>query len=123
MYQTLDDIQYVLSQPKDRIYGFSKIFRELKVLGLIFTILFLGTYLITNAQLVIDNFNDYFNTPEEVHSISQNTITATFTQNASAKENSVNIDKLIKQYGSVVSLQQEVSNNIDSYLQQTLNNY
>lgn len=123
MYQTLDDIQYVLSQPKDRIYGFSKIFRELKVLGLIFTILFLGTYLITNAQLVIDNFNDYFNTPDEVHSISQNTITATFTQNASAKENSVNIDKLIKQYGSVVSLQQEVATNIDSYLQQNLNNY
>ena len=123
MYQTLDDIQYVLSQPKDRIYGFSKIFRELKVLGLIFTILFLGTYLITNAQLVIDNFNDYFNTPDEVHWISQNTITATFTQNASARENSVNIDKLIKQYGSVVSLQQEVATNIDSYLQQNLNNY
>ena len=57
MYQTLDDLEYVLTQPKHKFYKFSQIFRELKVLWLIFTVLFLLTYLITNAQLVIDNIN------------------------------------------------------------------
>jgi hypothetical protein len=65
MYQTLNDLEYVLTQPKNKFYKFSKFFRELKVLGLIFTVLFLGTYLITNAQLVIDNFTDRFS-PNEV---------------------------------------------------------
>jgi hypothetical protein len=41
MYQTLDELEYVLTQPKTRFYKFSKIFRELKVLGLIFTVVFL----------------------------------------------------------------------------------
>jgi hypothetical protein len=70
MYQTLNDLEYVLTQPKHKFYKFSQIFRELKVLGLIFTVLFLWTYLITNAQLVIDNINDHFS-PNEVHWIAE----------------------------------------------------
>ena len=39
MYQTLDDLEYVIKKKKNRFYKFSKIFKELKVLGLIFTVL------------------------------------------------------------------------------------
>jgi hypothetical protein len=41
MYQTLDELEYVLTQPKNKFYKFQKIFGELKVLGIIFTVLFL----------------------------------------------------------------------------------
>jgi hypothetical protein len=95
MYQTLDDLEYVLSQPKQRFYKFTKIFKELKILWLIFTILFLGTYLITNAQLVIDNITDHFS-PNEVYGISKEISNSSFnwnlisTQSSSDKVDSLN---------------------------------
>ena len=39
MYQTLDELEYILTKPK-RLSKFSKFFNELKILGLIFTVLF-----------------------------------------------------------------------------------
>lgn len=122
MYQTLDDLEYVLTQPRSKFYKFSKIFKELKVLGLIFTVLFLWTYLITNAQLVIDNFNDRF-VSNEVYGISENDINTTFTSDWPTQENSTKVENLVKQYEWIVSLQQEVATNMDSYLQQNLDNY
>ena len=77
MYQTLDELEFVLTQPKSRFYKFSKIFKELKVLWLIFTVLFLWTYLVTNAQLVIDNINDRFS-PNKIYWISENDINSSF---------------------------------------------
>ena len=77
MYQTLEDLEYVLTQPKSKFYKFSKVFKELKILGFIFTVLFLGTYLITNAQLVIDNINDRIS-PNEVYGISEDEINSSF---------------------------------------------
>ena len=123
MYQTLDDLQYVLTQPKGRFYKFSRIFKELKVLGLIFTILFLWTYLITNAQLVIDNFNDHFSADDnEVYWISQEYISAANAQLITSKLNT-EIDKLIKEYGWIISIPQEVSTDMDHYLLHNMNNF
>ena len=120
MYQTLDDLEYVLTQPKSKFYKFSKIFKELKVLGLIFTVLFLWTYLITNAQLVIDNINDRFST-NEVYGISENEINSSFNwQHWSSEEQ---VDNLIEQYWGVVSMEQEVATDMDHYLQQNLDSY
>ena len=122
MYQTLEDLEYILAQPKSKFYKFSKIFKELKVLGLIFTVLFLWTYLITNAQLVIDNLNDRFTT-NEVYWISENNINSTFTSDSPTRENSTEVEKLIKQYEWIISLQQEVAPDMNTYLQQNLDNY
>ena len=119
MYQTLNDLEYVLTQPKHRFYKFSKIFKELKVLWLIFIVLFLWTYLITNAQLVIDNFNDYFYT-KEVYWISEDNINSSFNSNWGA---SVEVENLVKEYEWVVSIQQEVATDMNHYLQQNLDNY
>ncbi len=119
MYQTLDELEYVLTQPKTRFYKFSKIFRELKVLGLIFTVVFLWTYIITNAQLIIDNFNDHFS-PQEVFWISENGINSSFNwQHWSAEE----VENLVEQYGGAISMQQEVATDMDHYLQHSLNSY
>ena len=119
MYQTLDDLEYVLTQPKTRFYKFSKIFKELKILGLIFTVLFLLTYLITNAQLVIDNFNDHFS-PNEIYGISEDRINSSFNwQNWSEQQ----VENLVEQYEGVVSIEQEIATDMDHYLQQNLDSY
>ena len=123
MYQTLDELEYVLSQPKNRFYKFSKIFKELKLLWLIFTILFLWTYLITNAQLVIDNFNDRFS-PNEVYWISENNVNSSFNyQHESTKKNIVEVENLVEQYEGIVSLEQDIATDMDHYLQQNLDSY
>ena len=103
MYQTLDDLEYVLTQPKSKFYKFSKIFKELKILWLIFTILFLWTYLITNAQLVIDNINDRFSS-NEVYWISENIATSSFDSShlSAVNKNSTDVEKLIEEYEWVV---------------------
>jgi len=119
MYQTLDDLEYVLTQPKSKFYKFSQIFKELKVLWLIFTVLFLGTYLVTNAQLVIDNINDHFS-PNEVYGISEDNVNSSFNwSHKSAQE----VENLVKEYEWIVSVQQEVATDMDHYLQKNLDSY
>ena len=122
MYQTLDELEYVLAQPKSKFYKFSQIFKELKVLWLIFTVLFLWTYLVTNAQLVIDNFNDHFST-DEVYGISQNNINSSFNSHWTDWESSIEVENLVEQYWWIVSLQQEVATDMDHYLQHNLDSY
>ncbi len=119
MYQTLDELESVLTQPKSKFYKFSKIFKELKVLGLIFTVLFLWTYLVTNAQLVIDNISDRLS-PDEVYWISKNSINSSFAFNHWSAQK---VENLIEQYEGVVSMEQEVATDMDHYLQKNLDSY
>lgn len=120
MYQTLDELEQVLKKPK-RLSKFSKFFNELKILWLIFTVLFLWTYLVTNAQLVIDNFNDRFS-PNEVQSISEETSSFN-SEHLSAEDSAEKVDALIEQYGDIVSIQQDIATDMDHFLQHNLNSY
>ena len=123
MYQTLDDLEYILTQPKNRFYKFSQIFKEIKVLWLIFTVLFLWTYLVTNAQLIIDNFNDHFS-PNEIHGILEDETNTSFNyQHKSTKKNIIEVENLVSQYEWIVSLEQDIATDMDHYLQQNLDNY
>ena len=123
MYQTLDDLEYILSHKPKARSRFYKLFKELKILWLIFTVLFLWTYLVTNAQLVIDNFNDRFS-PNEVEWISEEMAESSFsTQHHSAQTKDAEIDLLIDKYKNVVSVQQDIATEMDQYLQQNLNSY
>ena len=123
MYQTLDDLEYVLSHKPKALSKFSKFFNELKILWLIFTVLFLWTYLVTNAQLVIDNFNDRFS-PNEVYWISEEITNSSFnSEHLSAQSHAEQVDALVEQYWNVISMQQEVATDMDHYLQQNLDNY
>ena len=123
MYQTLDDLEYVLSHKPKARSKFYKFFNELKILWLIFTVLFLWTYLVTNAQLVIDNFNDRFS-PNEVYGISEEVSKSSFNgEHLSAQTHAQQVDALIEQYWNVVSMQQEIATDMDHYLQENLNSY
>ena len=123
MYQTLNDLEYVLSQKQKARSKFSKFFNELKILWLIFTVLFLWTYLVTNAQLVIDNFNDRFS-PNEVSWISEEISNSSFnSEHLVASNHTDQVDALVEQYWNVVSMQQEVTTDMDHYLQQNLDSY
>ena len=123
MYQTLDDLEYVLKQKQKPISKFSKFFNELKILWLIFTVLFLGTYLVTNAQLVIDNINDRLS-PNEVYWISEEISNSSFdAEHLSAPSHAEQVNALIEQYWNVISIQQEIATDMDHYLQQNLDSY
>ena len=118
MYQTLDELEYILTKPK-RLSKFSKFFNELKILGLIFTVLFLWTYLVTNAQLVIDNINDRLS-PNEVYGISEESINSSLNfQHWSADE----VENLIQEYWWILSIEEEIAPDMDTYLQKNLDNY
>ena len=120
MYQTLDELEQVLKKPQ-RLSKFSKFFNELKILWLIFTVLFLLTYLVTNAQLVIDNFNDRFS-PNEVQSISEETSSFN-SEHLSAEDSAEKVDALIEQYWDIISVQQDIATDMDHFLQHNLNSY
>lgn len=119
MYQTLEDLEYALTHREKKWFKFSSFFHELKILWLIFVVLFLGSYLITNAQLVIDNVTDYFS-PTEIQGIAEdNTI---YSSHWSA-ENSGELENLIQEYGHIVSLEEEIAPDMDHLLQTKLDSY
>ena len=119
MYQTLDELEHVLSHKPKKVFSkFSKFFNELKILWLIFTVLFLWTYLVTNAQLVIDNFTDRFS-PTEVHWISED-ISNFNSDQLTDEYSSDEVDALIEQYWDIISLQQDIAPSMDHYLQQNI---
>ena len=121
MYQTLDELEHVLSKKPRILSKFSKLFNELKVLWLIFTVLFLWTYLVTNAQLVIDNFTDHF-WSNEVYGISD-TNSSFNSEHLSAEENDAQVDALIEKYWSTISIQQDIATDMDHFLQHNLDSY
>lgn len=121
MYQTLDELEHVLSKKPRILSKFSKLFNELKVLWLIFTVLFLWTYLVTNAQLVIDNFTDHF-WSNEVYGISDTNFSFN-SEHLSAEENDAQVDALIEKYWSTISIQQDIATDMDHFLQHNLDSY
>ena len=123
MYQTLNDLEYVLSQPKRKHLKFSKFFKELKILWFIFSILFLGAYLVTNAQLVIDNFTDRFST-NNVNDIHEEFASSSYIWNhQTAREKTKEVEDMVKDYEGVISLQQDVATDMNHYLQHNLDSY
>ena len=127
MNQTLDDLEYLLSQPTKPKKNFwkriSEFFKELKVLWFIFTVLFLWTYLVTNAQLVIDNVSDHFSA-EEVEWISEDNTHSSFTINQDiVQQKAEEVDALIETYWDTISKQQEIAQDMDHFLQHNLNSY
>ena len=83
--------------------------------------LFLGSYLVTNAQLVIDNVSDVFSS-NTTHGIADENSRYTADQTLS-QEKSDEVEALIQMYGDNVSLQQEVATSMDHFLQQNLDSY
>jgi len=123
MYSTTEELEYALSKKSKKLSKFSKFFNELKILWLIFTVIFSWTYLITNAQLVIDNFTDRFS-PTEVHWISQEISNASLNSEHFITENNAEkVDNLIQQYWDMIFNQQDIADDMNHFLQRNLDNY
>ena len=87
-----------------------------------FTVLFLWTYLVTNAQLVIDNVSDHFSS-EEVEGILVDNTHSSFTIDQElAEEKAQQVDALIETYWDKISKQQEIAPDMDHFLQHNLKN-
>jgi LPXTG-site transpeptidase (sortase) family protein len=124
MYQTLEDLEIQaeyekMRQPK---HAFSTLAGEVKIIMVIFISIFLGMYLITNAQLIIDNVQDRFTSTrvqpfnaEEVHS-SANVLSDT-------KEKIKVADALIQKYSSLLSVEKEIAPTTDQFLRDQLPDY
>ncbi|MDR0369446.1 MAG: hypothetical protein LBH96_02705 [Candidatus Peribacteria bacterium] len=124
MYQTLEDLEIQSEYEKSRAPKFSLrvIFREMKVLIIIFVSIFLGMYLITNAQLIIDNFYDHFS-PAEVQSFSMETVSSTTSVLRDAQKKAEAAEELIQKYDDIISLEKEIAPPVDQLLMSNLEQY
>lgn len=120
MYQTLDELEYVVLQAKKRRFSISHIFWEIKVLWLIFIVLFLWTYLVTNAQLIIDNFSDRFYS-KEIRWFSQDKANSSFLKISNKK--SEEIENLVQRYEWTISIEHEIAPDLEQLLQINLSEY
>lgn len=126
---SLDDlaIQIEYEQQQHRVSPLKKAFKELKLLGSIFLVIFIGMYLFTNAQLVSDKIEDQIN-PQQVQAIASEQAQtkakpsiAYSNQQYQNKQNEVN--ELIKVYGESITLEKELAPATDELLNAQLNQY
>jgi LPXTG-site transpeptidase (sortase) family protein len=125
MYQTLTDleIQSEYEQRRRSSNAFSRFFGEFRIFIIIFVSLFLGMYLITNAQLLVDNFQDRFADHPTVQTLtpaeSQTSIAMLETYQKKAEK----VEELIEKYGEVVSVEQEIAPSVEQVLREQLDSY
>lgn len=122
--QTLEDLEKVLLKKEKRKFYVSKVIgflNELKILWVIFIVLFLWSYLVTNAQLIMDNFSDRFS-DEGIEWFSQEWASSLFTMN-SDKGNAEKVEALVEEYWNIISMEQEIAPELDQLLQHNLNSY
>ncbi|MDR2190657.1 MAG: hypothetical protein LBP53_05760 [Candidatus Peribacteria bacterium] len=124
MYQTLEDleIQCVYDQLRTPKFSLKTFFREIKTLLIIFISIFLGMYLITNAQLIMDTFQDKFApTPVEVLRTTEVSMTAILA--SKEQEKSKIAEELLQKYASVLSVEKEIAPEIQQLLRTRLDEY
>ncbi|MDR0650939.1 MAG: hypothetical protein LBG59_06150 [Candidatus Peribacteria bacterium] len=124
MYETLEDIEIQFEYEKLRAPKFSlkTCFKEIKVLLIIFISIFLGMYLITNAQLIIDHFYDHFS-PTIVPSFSIETISSTAHMFKDTQQKAEAVEELIQTYSGIIPLEKELAPTIDQLLRSNLERY
>ncbi|MDR2415674.1 MAG: hypothetical protein LBD75_03555 [Candidatus Peribacteria bacterium] len=124
MYQTLEDIEIQFEYEKLRApkCSLQTFFRETKVLLIIFISIFLGMYLITNAQLIIDNFYDHFS-PTQVQSFSTETISSSANVLKDTQKKAEAVEELIQTYSGIISLEKEMASTVDQFLRNNLASY
>jgi len=121
MYQHLDDLEFQCSRKKKSDFSFKKMLKEVKILGVIFATLFLGMYVVTNAQLVKDTFQDRFN-PQPVHSLSDELHRSAKTL-LDTHQKKLEVESLIAQYSEVLSNEKTIAPTIEESLVGKLDSY
>jgi hypothetical protein len=95
---------------------------EMKVLIIIFISIFLGMYLITNAQLIMDTFQDRFS-PTKVQSLSTETVASTANILKDAQKKAEAVEELVQKYSGIISLEKEIAPSVDQLLRSNLEQY
>lgn len=85
-----------------------------------FIVLFLWTYLVTNAQLIIDNFSDRFYS-KEIRWFSQDKANSSFLKISNKK--SEEIENLVQRYEWTISIEHEIAPDLEQLLQINLSEY
>lgn len=123
MPYTLSDleIQIQYEEKKKEKNWFRKFISETKLFIWIFTIIFLSSYLVTNAQLIKDKITDQVD-PTVVQTIS-NRETSISNNLKSAQAKTDEINEIINLYWEVVSIQKDISPTSQQVLNDRFNNY
>ena len=129
MHPTLEDLEIQLEyearrKPKRHFRTF---FREARVLVVIFVVVFLGMYLVTNAQLVMDNFQDRFSSESQVQALKTEevhySVDLTLERQEKAEQATEQVEALIQQYSQVISVEKEIAPEMDQLLRASLSTY
>lgn len=122
MYQTLDDLEYTML--KQNRFTLRKFFSEVKVFLIIFVIVFCGSYLITNAQLLQDTYEDAMIKEEDKVNLIETLKVEMKEDNVKMREEKEKeIKNLILQYEGLVSQEKEPAEGMQNYLKSNLNTY
>ena len=121
MYQHLDDLEFQYIRKKRSAFSFKKIMKEVKILGVIFAIIFLGMYVVTNAQLVKDTFQDRFN-PQQVNSLTEDLHKGAQIL-LETNQKKLEVESLIDQYSEVLSNEKTLAPTIEESLVEKLDSY
>ena len=124
MYKTLEDleIQAEYEAKRRKKSPLKKLFWEIKVLFVIFILIFLWMYVVTNAQLLIDSVQDRV-APQTVQTFSQETTHSNVNLLSQQREKQKELDMLVEKYSDVVSLEKEIAPSMDQLLRERLNSY
>ena len=84
-------------------------------------------YLVTNAQLIIDNFQDRFSPVAEVQELKTEEIHYSaellVERREKAEQNAEQIETLMQQYSNVISFEKEIAPEMDQLLRASLHTY
>jgi hypothetical protein len=124
MYQTLEDLEIQAEYEKKRKpkHSFKAVFGEMKILAVIFVAIFLGMYLITNAQLLVDNFQDHF-APTEVQTLKVEEVHSSANLLVERQDKEQKVEELVEKYSGIISVEKEIAPSIDQVLRANLESY
>jgi hypothetical protein len=79
-------------------------------------------YLVTNAQLIIDNFQDRF-APTEVQSLKVEEVHSSANLLVERQEKEQKVEALVEKYSEVISVEKEIAPTMDQLLRADLKSY
>lgn len=124
MYQNLDDlsIQIEYEQQRKPKWSFKRFFKEIKILAVIFVIMFLWMYLVTNAQLLIDNVQDHI-APQQVASLQGEDMHSSAGLLTNSVQKMLEVEELVQKYQGVVSMEKELAPEMNQVLRESIDSY
>jgi sortase (surface protein transpeptidase) len=94
----------------------------MKILAVIFVIMFLGMYLVTNAQLLMDNIQDRI-APQQVASLQGGDMHSSAALLTNSLQKMKKVEELMQKYSEVVSIEKEIAPEMTQVLRENIDKY